>query len=76
MSNSMGWILLAFALYLLLMVVIGAVCATPGIKKLLDKYSDNKIVSAIETIVYIGLLIICTAALISSSFNPFIYFRF
>lgn len=27
MSNSMGWILLAFALYLLLMVVVGAVCA-------------------------------------------------
>lgn len=27
MSDSMGWILLAFALYLLLMVVVGAVCA-------------------------------------------------
>ena len=27
MSDSMGWILFAFALYLLLMVVIGAVCA-------------------------------------------------
>ncbi len=27
MSDSMGWILLAFALYLLMMVVIGAVCA-------------------------------------------------
>ena len=27
MSNSMGWILLAFALYLLLMVVVGAVFA-------------------------------------------------
>ncbi len=27
MSNSMGWILLAFALYLLLMVVVGAICA-------------------------------------------------
>ena len=27
MSDSLGWILLAFALYLLLMVVIGAVCA-------------------------------------------------
>lgn len=60
----------------IVILVIGALCATPGIKKLLDKYSDNKIVSVIETIVYIGLLIICTAALISSSFNPFIYFRF
>lgn len=27
MSNSMGWILLAFALYLFLMVVVGAICA-------------------------------------------------
>ena len=27
MSNTMGWILLAFALYLLLMVVIGAAFA-------------------------------------------------
>ncbi len=27
MSNSMGWILLAFAFYLLLMVVVGAICA-------------------------------------------------
>ena len=60
----------------IVILIIGAVCATPGIKKLLDKYSDNKIVSVIETIVYIGLLIICSAALISNSFNPFIYFRF
>ena len=41
-----------------------------------DKYSDNKIVSVLEIIVYMGFLIICSAALISSSFNPFIYFRF
>lgn len=60
----------------IIILVIGAVCATPYFKKLLDKYSDKKIVNVIETIVYIGLLIICTAALISSSFNPFIYFRF
>lgn len=27
MSNSMGWILLAFVLYLLMMIIVGAVCA-------------------------------------------------
>ena len=62
----------------IVILIIGMVCATPLMKNLLNKLADSKsvIVGVLEAIIYIGLLIICSAALISNSFNPFIYFRF
>ena len=62
----------------LIILVIGVVGATPLIKSVLNKIdnSKNKFVAIIEMVIYIGLLIVCSSALISNSFNPFIYFRF
>ena len=62
----------------IVILVIGIICSTPIIKKGLDKLADSKtkILTILELVIYIGLLIICSAALISNSFNPFIYFRF
>ena len=62
----------------IVILIIGMVCATPVVKNLLNKLADSKnvIVGVLEAVIYIGLLIICSAALISNSFNPFIYFRF
>ena len=62
----------------IVILVIGIICSTPIIKKGLDKLAESKIkvLTLLELVIYIGLLIICSAALISNSFNPFIYFRF
>ena len=62
----------------IVILAIGIICSTPIIKKGLDKLAGSKIkiLTILELVIYIGLLIICSAALISNSFNPFIYFRF
>ena len=62
----------------IVILVIGIICSTPIVKKGLDKLASSKIkiLTILELVIYIGLLIICSAALISNSFNPFIYFRF
>ena len=62
----------------IVILVIGIICSTPIIKKGLDMLEGSKIkiLTILELVIYIGLLIICSAALISNSFNPFIYFRF
>ena len=62
----------------IVILIIGIVCSTPVVKNLLNKLADSKnvICTILEAVIYIGLLIICSAALISNSFNPFIYFRF
>lgn len=62
----------------LAILIIGMVCSTPVVKNLLNKLADSKniVLTILEAVIYIGLLIICSSALISNSFNPFIYFRF
>jgi len=62
----------------IMIILIGIICSTPLVKIGLNKLenSRSKILTILEVGIYIGLLIICSAALISNSFNPFIYFRF
>ena len=55
---------------------IAVICSTPLSKQLLNKLKPNKVFFIIETLCYFILLIIITAFLIDSSFNPFLYFRF
>jgi len=62
-----------------LLLVIGFISATPLMKNLISKISNNKmkkVIGFVEPVVYIVLLILCTAFLIDESFNPFLYFRF
>lgn len=58
--------------------IIGIICSTALVKKLIDKLnkSANKSCKVVEIIVYMMILILCTANLVSDSFNPFLYFRF
>ena len=62
----------------IIILVIGIICSTPIIKKGLDRLAESrlKVLTILELVIYVGLLVICSAALISNSFNPFIYFRF
>ena len=36
----------------------------------------NIVINILEPIVYVILLVLCTAFLVDASFNPFLYFRF
>ena len=57
-------------------IIIAIISSTPLIKSLIKNIELKKIYSIIEIIYYFVLLIIITAFLVDSSFNPFLYFRF
>ncbi len=57
-------------------LVAGGVCSTPVIKKLYDKLKGKKGIFVAEAAAVVVLLIICTASLVSDSYNPFLYFKF
>ena len=61
--------------YLPLMVV-GIVAAAPWGKQAVQRFRDRAPVQAALLLAGTGLLMLCTAALVSQSYNPFIYFRF
>lgn len=62
------------------LILISLIGATPLIKNIYTKLSKNKtlnkILNILEPIYLIILLIIVTAYLIDSTYNPFLYFRF
>ena len=64
----------------LVVLIIGIVAATPLLRSFVLKLKENKkisrIINVLEPIYLVVLLMIVTAYLIDSSFNPFIYFRF
>ena len=70
----------SFTLYNLrkyiVIILIGVISSTPIIKYIYKKYRNNFIFNFIEIFILFGLLIVCTAYLIDSSYNPFLYFRF
>lgn len=61
-------------------IIISCIAATPVIKNVLAKAQNNKAlgktVNILQPVCILGILVICTASLLSNSFNPFIYFRF
>ena len=59
-----------------MILIISIISCTPLFKNIYLKYKDNKIISFIEPIVFLGLFILCVAFIIDASFNPFLYFRF
>lgn len=61
-----------------LIAIIGIICSTMIMKKFLNKLdkSNKMVVKIIEVLFYIGILVLCTASLVTDTFNPFLYFRF
>jgi len=60
-------------------LIVSIVAATPLVSILLKKLENTKIqkiIYILEIVIYVVLLILCTAFLIDESFNPFLYFRF
>ena len=54
--------------------------ATPLVKNVVSRFTTTaygkKLMPVLRPVVITGLVIVCTAYLIDSSFNPFLYFRF
>ncbi len=61
-------------------LIAGAVGATPLMKKLLSRIrvsrAGENVLNVLEPLLLLAALVICTAFLIDGSFNPFLYFRF
>ena len=57
-------------------LVILFVAATPLGRNICEKYKDNNIMRVILSILCPLALVLCTAYLVDSSYNPFLYFRF
>lgn len=56
--------------------IAGCVLSTPVLKMLYGKVKNAKYAVVLETVFCAVLMLLCTAALVSESYNPFIYFRF
>jgi alginate O-acetyltransferase complex protein AlgI len=61
-------------------IIISIISSTPLMKNICLKLKENKktekIMNILEIIFIFTILIVVTAFLIDSSFNPFLYFRF
>lgn len=60
----------------LILLVIGIVLCTPIFKVLSEKTKNSNVVGFVKTGALIGLFVLSVASLVSSSYNPFIYFNF
>jgi len=63
-----------------ILFVLGFVGATPVVRDAANRLSagktTGKILAALEPVLMVAALLLCTAYLVDGSFNPFLYFRF
>ena len=69
---------IALLLEYLPLLIVGILASMPVFKQLYDRLKQkNKVVFiTADALITIGCIIICTAILVSESYNPFLYFRF
>ena len=58
------------------MALLGVVGSTPLAKNLWERLKDRKAMPLVEGVLCLAALLLCTASLVSDSYNPFLYFRF
>ena len=56
--------------------IAAAVASLPTAKNVYMKIRDKKATAVLEVIFCAAVLVLCTAALVNQSYNPFLYFRF
>ncbi|MBQ8001232.1 MAG: MBOAT family protein [Ruminococcus sp.] len=71
-SSESGAVLLSY----LPVTVAGAIFSTPVLRIMHHKLKDKKLYPVLLGICCVGAMVLCTASLVSDSYNPFIYFRF
>ena len=59
-----------------IMLVIGIIACTPVIKMIKSKTGNTVVMNILSVVSLIALLVLSIASLVSSSYNPFIYFNF
>ena len=59
-----------------ILLVAGIVLSTPLFRILKKKTEKSVLIGIVTTVGLIGLFILSVASLVSSSYNPFIYFNF
>ena len=57
-------------------LVIACIGTTPLVKQAAQKIGENRAFQMLEPVLWLGLLLVCTAYLVDGSFSPFLYFRF
>ena len=60
----------------LILLIIGAVLCTPIFKYLNEKTKNSNVVGYVKAVALVGIFVLSVASLVSSSYNPFIYFNF
>ena len=78
-SGSAGLIggdALALTLSYLPLLLVAGVASTPLVAKLYEKIKNMRYTWIPETAACLLALVVCTATLVSQSYNPFLYFRF
>lgn len=58
------------------LLIVSAITSTPLISKLYHKIKSKPILYVIDNAGYVLALLLCTAALVSSDYNPFLYYKF
>lgn len=58
------------------LIIIAAIASTPLAKTLYSKIKNVPLRTALDTILCLLGLAVCTASLVSSGYNPFLYFKF
>lgn len=58
------------------LMAAAALCSTPIVRRWFHAHEDAPMIRCVRVLGTAGLLLLCTAALVSQSYNPFIYFRF
>ena len=71
-SGETGYYLSSYAILL----VLALVGATPWPRRLYQRLEHSRVMTVAEPVVLTAALVLCTAALVDGSFNPFLYFRF
>ncbi len=66
------WLLSNYAL----LFVIAAIASTPLCKNLWKRVEACPIAPVLRVLFVVAILVLCTAYVVSSTYNPFIYFRF
>lgn len=75
-NNEMLYYFKSYFVIMIISIISATPLITSFIKSLKKKEKFNNIINIMEPIIIGLLLIICTAFLIDTSFNPFLYFRF
>lgn len=58
------------------MIAVTVIGCTPLAKNMWDRVSNKRLLATVQAVLVVLGLVLCTAQLVTQSYNPFLYFRF